>query len=55
MNFQWCRYECVNSVLNFQLYEQQYVRMQVVCYSVLINPYRKRQRDYMRPVDAGTC
>ena len=55
MKFQWCVYECVNLVLNFQLYEKEYANIQLVSYSMLINLYRKKQRDCMHPVDAGTC
>lgn len=55
MKFQWYGYECVNVVLNFQLYKKEYISIQLVSYSMLINLYRKRQRDCMHPVDAGTC
>lgn len=55
MKFQWYVYECVNLVLNFQPYEKEYANIQLVYYSMLINLYRKKRRDCMHPVDAGTC
>jgi len=55
MKFQWYGYKCVNLVLNFQLCKKEYVIIQLVSYSMLINLYRKKQRDCMHPVDAGTC
>jgi hypothetical protein len=54
LKFQHYRYEYVNLVLNFQLYRHDHVNVELMYYSILMNLYRKRQRDCMHPVNAGT-